>query len=121
MPAMSRTNLINLGKKACILLIIIGLLVVIKSLISSILSIQDRSNILKNLQKQVQSQKQEQAYLTQKLYIAKSDSFVEEEARKLGLVRDGEQIVVDKKIEPEAPASSPENKPNWQKWLNLFF
>lgn len=78
--------------------------------------------MLKDLKAQEDQKKKDQAYLSQKLYFAKTDAFVEEEARqKLGLVRPGEQIVVDQKIGPKQPKSEPIARPNWQKWWNLFF
>lgn len=78
--------------------------------------------MLKNLKAQEAQKKKEQAFLSQKLYYAKTDAFVEEEARqKLGLVRPGEQIVVDQKIERVQFKSEPIARPNWQKWWNLFF
>lgn len=73
------------------------------------------------LQQQVAQEKQQQAYLTQKLYIAKTDSFVEQQAQKLGLVQDNEQIVVDKSIEPDQLQVVKPQPPNWQKWWSLFF
>lgn len=78
--------------------------------------------MLKELKAQETQKKREQAYLSQKLYFAKTDMFVEDEARqKLGLVRSGEQIVVDQKIGPVRFKDEPRTLPVWQKWWNLFF
>lgn len=81
-----------------------------------------RTNILSTLEEEFSSKKQENVYLREKLIIAKTDYFVEEEARtKLGMVREGEKIVGDRKIEPkEMKAEKPELQ-NWQKWQKLFF
>lgn len=102
-------------------MILIVLLLLIKNITSSIISTQQRSQTLKEQEIILQTKKKEEALLVQKLSIAKTDKFVEEEARsKLGLVKPGEKIVVDEKIElPKKQVKAPELS-NWRKWLNLF-
>lgn len=119
---MSSISFLPYAKKAATLVILVALIFLIRALTLSIISIYDRSLILKDLRTKQAAEQKEQAYLSQKLYYAKTDAFVEEEARqKLGLVRPGEQIVVDQKILPVTPKSEPIAVPNWQKWLRLFF
>lgn len=102
--------------------IILLLVLIIRSIILSIVSTHERSQILKQLQEELSQKKREQAYLSQKVYYAKTDNFVEEEARsKLGLVKDGEEVVIDQKIEPEKPKVVPLKPPIYQKWWDLFF
>lgn len=119
---MSRRSFLPYTKKGLAFLILVVLIFLIRALTLSIISIYNRSQILKDLKAQEAQGKKDQAYLSQKLYLAKTDAFVEEEARqKLGLVRPGEQIVVDQRIGSEKPKSESRVLPNWQKWWNLFF
>lgn len=98
------------------------LILLIKSLVSSIYSIHSRSTLLSSLQTELSQKKKEQSYLGQKLLIAKTDTFVEREARtKLGLVKDGEEVVIDQKIEADKKQITRPEPPNWQKWQMLFF
>lgn len=118
---MSRRTILPYIRKIAIGLALIILMLLVKNIVESIYSTKDRSQILKQLQVERDVKKREEAYLTQKLAIAKTDQFVEEEARrKLGLVKPGEQIVVDEKLEPKKPEIVPEEVPNWKKWTNLF-
>lgn len=74
------------------------------------------------LRKDLSLKKQEQAYLSQKLYVAKSQGFVEDQARtKLGLVRPGEKVVIDERIESKKQVVIPATLPVWTKWWKLFF
>lgn len=97
------------------------LLVMIKNISASILSSFDRTKTVEDLQKTLYEKKQEQKYLTQKLQIAKTDAFIEQEARtKLGFTREGEQIVIDDKVIKKEKEKAEKEVPNWQKWLRLF-
>lgn len=119
---MSRRSFLPYVKKGITLLIVIMLAFSIRAITLSIVSVYDKSQILKDLKAQEDQKRREQAFLSQKLYFVKTDAFVEEEARqKLGLVRPGEQIVVDQKIGLKQSKSEPIARPNWQKWWKLFF
>lgn len=110
------------GKKIILVVVCIALLVLLKNILSSIVSTHERSQILKELRMELASKKEQEVLLTQKLSVAKTDEFVENEARsKLGLVREGEKIVVDEKIRPNVPKPVVAKPPNWQKWLALFY
>lgn len=70
--------------------------------------------------------KVENEKLKRELEYKKSDEFIEGEIRnKLGLVKEGEVIViVPKEVEDQGKfsfAEASEDKPNWQKWRELFF
>lgn len=118
---MSRTVILPYIKKGSIVVILIILLLLIKNISASIISTQQRSQILKELESTLQAKKEEEALLFQKLSIAKTDRFVEEQARsKLGLVKPGEKIVVDEKIVPVKEKIVPPEPPNWEKWVDLF-
>jgi len=119
---MSRTNIFSYLKKVAIVGVLIILVVIIKNILTSILSTHDRAQILKELQNELSQKKEEQAFLSQKLYYAKTDAFVEEEARqKLGLIREGEVVVIDEKVKPVKRPIAPKNKQVWQMWWELFF
>lgn len=118
---MSRRVILSYTKKVSIGAILILLLLLIKNITTSIISTQQRSQILSELEVTLQAKKEEEALLSQKLSIAKTDKFVEDEARsKLGLVKPGEKIVVDEKIMPIKEKIMPVEPPNWKKWLSLF-
>jgi cell division protein FtsB len=119
---MSRTNIFSYLKKVAIVGVLIILVVIIKNILTSILSTHDRAQILKELQNELSQKKEEQAFLSQKLYYAKTDAFVEEEARqKLGMIREGEVVVIDEKVKFVKRPVAPKNKQVWQMWWELFF
>lgn len=102
-------------------MVIFVLLVMIKNISVSILASFDRTKTVEDLQKTLYEKKQEQKYLAQKLQIAKTDAYVEEEARtKLGLTREGEQIIIDDKVVKKEKEMEKEDIPSWRKWLKLF-
>lgn len=119
---MSRRSIIPYLKKTATVVIILISLLVIRNLIVSIMSTHDRSQIVKRLQEELSQKTREKAYLSQKLYYAKTDSFVEDEARrKLGYVKVGEAVVIDQKIVPTRPQPIAVDIPTWRKWWLLFF
>lgn len=119
---MSRRTILPYVKKISVGVIILVLLLLIRNLSASIVSTQQRSQIVKELEQELSDKKKEEVLLSQKLAVAKSDDFVEDEARrKLGLVKPGEKIVVDRNLEPKKPEIVPEELPNYKKWLQLFF
>ncbi len=118
---MSSRVIVSYGKKILVIAICIALLILVKNISSSIFSTHERSQILKELQGELSNKKEQEVLLTQKLSIAKTDAFVENEARsKLGLVREGEKILVDEKIKPVSSPVVEVEPANWQKWLSLF-
>lgn len=103
-------------------LIILLLLIVVKNNISFILDFTSQGSALENLQKTLVSEDKKNKYLKERLYFVKTDRFVQDQAQnKLGMLKAGEYFV----IAPGTPIKNrdvePEQKPNWQKWLQLFF
>lgn len=110
-------------KKLFPILIIFFLIIIIKNNISGISSSLNKDISLSNLEKNLEEEKNKNKFLKEKLSIVKTNKFVEEEAReKLGLGKTGEYQVI-------APTPAPLNrekieideKPNWQRWMKLFF
>lgn len=95
----------------------------IKNSFSSFSGLSSGKERLTDLEMSLQEQKKENAYLKERLSYVQSNQFVEEEARdKLGLVKDGEYIVIAPP--PTDKIKQPENidaRPNWKKWWELFF
>lgn len=118
---MSRRVILSYGKKIAIICVCIALVVLVKNILTNIFSTHERASILKELQAELKHKKEQEVLLTQKLSVAKTDEFVENEARsKLGLVRDGEKIIVDERLVVAPPQAIAEEAPNWQKWIKLF-
>ncbi len=110
-------------KKILPFLIIILLLIVIRNNISSISSTLNNNNSETTLAKRLSEEKKKNQYLKEKLSYVKTEEFIEEEAQdKLGLLRKGEYFVI---APTPAPLNSEEfvidDRPNWQKWVELFF
>lgn len=119
---MSRRNFTPYIRKLVIVIILIVLVLVLKNRFTALISAFNRTNILSSLQEELERKKQDNEYLKQKLFIAKTDEFVEEEARtKLGMIKEGEKIVGDRKIEPKKPEVEKPELANWKKWQDLFF
>lgn len=96
---------------------------VLKSVITSTVTIYKNGNIISQLEAQLAAKRQDNASLTQQLYEVKTNRYIEEQARdSLGLLKDGEFAVLaaqDQKIQNTKLTSSP--TPNYKKWLKLFF
>ncbi len=110
-------------KKVFLLLLAFLLLIIVRNNISGIFKGLQNENTAGNLKKELASEERKNQFLKERLFYVKTDQFIEEEARqKLGMVKNGEYIVI-------APTSAPLNreritiddKPNWKKWLELFF
>jgi cell division protein FtsB len=99
------------------------LILVIKNIVSSIISLRQNSHIVTTLQEQEQAEKQRKQFLEQRLYFVNTTQFIENQAReKLGLVKPGEHIVLaPPPTTPEKSVVVIDTTPNWQKWWKLFF
>lgn len=98
------------------------LVILARNITVSIISSFKRAQLVEELREELSSKKQEQAYLSQKLVVAKGQEFVEDQARtKLGLIKPGETIVIDEKIEAKKPTVIGLTVPVWFKWWKLFF
>jgi len=103
--------------------IILLLLLVIKNNVTIILDFVNKGSAIGNLQKNLATEEKKNQFLKERLYYVKGDQFVEDHAQnKLGMLKPGEYFVI-------APTATPfgnstvqsDTKPNWQKWLSLFF
>jgi len=98
------------------------LAILARNIALSIASSYKRAKLVEELREELSLKKQEQAYLSQKLVVAKSQGFVEDQARtKLGLVKPGEKVVIDERIEVKKPVAIGLTVPVWFKWWKLFF
>ncbi|MBX4205750.1 septum formation initiator family protein [Candidatus Microgenomates bacterium] len=107
--------------------IFIGILLTI-TLIRNILVISSANQKMQNLKKEIVDINIKNENLKKQIQISSTEEFKEQQARdKLGLVKEGETIIVLpeteilKKFSPkieEEQETLPE--PNWKKWLNLF-
>lgn len=103
--------------------IIIFLLFVIRGLVASIITRSQNQDITVTLEEDYKNKQKQNAYLKEKLAYAKSNEFIEKEARnKLGLVREGEYIILGPPLKVARSEKVVfENDPNWKKWYTLFF
>lgn len=100
-------------------------LVIINNLVRSVYDLWQKKDLIAKAQKELIHQKQENDRLKSDASYAASREFIEKEARdKLLLVKQGEQqILISQDLIRESKPSEKENKekPNWKKWLKLFF
>jgi len=99
--------------------------VIINNLIRSIYDLWHKKDLIVKTQQELIRQKQENNRLKSELPYVGSQEFIEKEARnKLLLVKQGEQqVLIPQNLIQESKLSEKENKdkPNWRKWLKLFF
>jgi len=114
---------------------IMGLLVPVLlfvALVGSLIKSKDRARSTKkligNIEIKLQKAEDEKKKLEDQYVLVQSEKYIEEQLRnKLGLVKDGEVVLVLpdeeilKKLAPNIPKEE-ETKPlpNWRKWMNLF-
>ena len=104
------------------------LIVLSLSLIRSINRIREGDNLIQKSEIKLKKALEENKKLEEQVKIVQSDEFVEKQLRnKLGLVREGEMVIVlpeaeiVKKLSPVIPEKEETKpKPNWQKWMELF-
>ena len=107
-------------------IIIITCIVISIGLVRSIVSLWQKKDMVedrRNVLKYVENENEE---LKRKLQDATSSAYVEELARnKLGLVREGETVVLmDKRaleLMQKTQDQQEEQLPNWKRWMRLFF
>ncbi len=113
-------------KKIGFWIFVVVTLIIINDLVSSILSIWQKHELVDNSQKVLTNERKKNIELKKKLKTVSSTQFVEEEARnKLFLVKQGQEIVVVAPSIYLQSSSSTERKmdsrPNWQQWWEMFF
>lgn len=111
-----------------LLIVIICILLVI-SLVQNISRSRQMQQTLANAEASLNELKNRQTNLQQDLSIIESDFYLEKEARnKLGLVKEGEVVIVlpdEELLRRLSPRKEQQEniaalKPNWRKWLELF-
>ena len=110
-------------KTVLLVIIMLALLLIIKNIVGSILTLRQNSRIVTTLKQQEYSEKQKREFLKQQLYFVNTMQFIENQAReKLGMVKPGEHIVLSAPPVPVAQKLTVvDNSPNWEKWWKLFF
>lgn len=113
----------NTLKKALPFVLILILILIIKGNISAIIKTKNNAKTVENLKNQLAVEEQKNRYLKERLSYVKTSEFVKDEAEsKLGMLGQGEFFVI---APTPIPASASNlvltNKPNWQKWIDLFF
>lgn len=104
--------------------IVILILLIIVNSTKRISSLRDTSKKVDKVEEQLQVLRQENEKLKVELEYKKSDEFKEAEIRnKLGMVKQGEAVVVLPQKDDEGLTTNDErqNIPNYIKWWNLFF
>ena len=90
-----------------------------------IVTFKGTSEKVSEAREKLESLRNENEQLKHELEYKKSGEFKEAEIRnKLGLVREGEALVIIPKEAVDGQSSidnSQQGKPNWQKWRELFF
>ncbi len=110
-------------KTVILVIVTIALLLIIKNIVGSILTLRQNSHIVTTLRGKEREEQQKRQFLKQQLYFVNTPQFVENEAReKLGMVKPGEHIVLAPPPTENKPTKPTiDNTPNWEKWWKLFF
>ncbi|MBL7159726.1 septum formation initiator family protein [Candidatus Microgenomates bacterium] len=110
--------------RALSLLILIGGILAIISLSSSIRSLLKKDDLFIQKEDKLEELKEKNFQLEQVLEKVQSKEFIEKEAReKLSMGKDGEIVVILPKTPKIQNSKNPkqEELANWKKWYNLFF
>ena len=111
-------------KKTLFIIAIVVFLIIINNLVRSIYSIWQKDKLADDAEKQLAYQKGENTRLKSDLSYVQTQEFIEKEARdKLFMTKPNESIVLGSEdIQKNNKFSNTQkNKPNWEKWLELFF
>lgn len=113
-------------KRIIFLASLIASLFILNSLVRSISSLWSKQELLVKAQKQLENKKRENEQLGKRLSQVQSQEFIEKEVRnRLFLVKPGESLVLIPeellKASESAKGKAKDQKPNWQKWWELFF
>jgi cell division protein FtsB len=104
------------------LLLIIFSLYLIVSFSKDIYNLWKKSQEIGSEQIKLENLKQENEELKNKLEYVKTPEFVEKEARdRLGLVQEGEAVVIMPEKITNNEANQSTDVPIWKKWWQLFF
>jgi cell division protein FtsB len=113
-------------KKIGFFVVVIILLLTINDLAHSIYSVWQKQDLIIQAQKDLDTQKNENKQLKKDIAQVNQPQFVESEARdKLLLTKPGESTIIipSNQLQVDSSISSKptDNRPNWQKWWDLFF
>ncbi|OGH09799.1 MAG: hypothetical protein A2152_00880 [Candidatus Levybacteria bacterium RBG_16_35_6] len=111
-------------KKIIYIATVIILLVIINNLTHSIYDLWHKQDLLTAAEKKLELEKERNKKLKAELSYVQSQQFIEEQARdKLFMSKPGEQDILIQKnlIAPEKSKPKQDTRPNWQKWMELFF
>lgn len=111
-------------KKVIFIITVVALLLIINNLIRSIYDLWHKQDLLTKAQEELIREEQLNQRLKAELSYAKTNEFIEAEARnKLFLVKPGEEpvLIPSELLKPYLPAKPTPTIPNWKKWWNLFF
>jgi len=116
-------NLIYMRKNLLLIAGIIFALILGINSVQRIGSLRDTSHKVDDAEERLENLRAENERLQKELEYKKTDEFKEAEIRnKLGLVKEGEAIVIVPKMsDQESETSDQESVPNWEKWRILFF
>lgn len=111
-------------KNFLLLLAILIVLILVSNSIKKIISFRGTSALVEQEEQKLARLKRENENLKRDLEYKQSERFVEGEIRnKLGLAKEGEEIVVvpGKESDLQQETSSKKSLSNWRKWKKLFF
>ena len=111
------------AKKLLPYIVIIILLIILKNNLSFIINYNKSGSALNKLNEKLAAEQKKNKYFKEKLEIVKTDKFVADQAQnKLGMLKEGEYFVIAPTAAPDtAPIQTLNTKPNWKKWIDLFF
>jgi len=97
------------------------LVLIINGLAHSIYDLWSKRDVLTEAQRTLEREKEENQKLKQDLSRVNTREFIEQEARnKLFLAKPDERVVIIPVASKSAEKKAAE-KPNWKKWIDLFF
>ncbi|HSX40447.1 MAG TPA: septum formation initiator family protein [Candidatus Saccharimonadales bacterium] len=110
-------------KKAAFVIAVIISLVIINNLVRSIYDVWKKQDLVVSAQNQLEKEKAENQMLKQQLSTVQSATFVEQQARdKLFMAKPGEsQLIIPQGFFKTQEQKKQDSRPNWKKWLSLFF
>lgn len=108
-------------KKIIYIISVIVLLFIINGLAHSIYDLWTKRDVVSEAQRTLEQEKAENQKLKKELSRVRTKEFIEEEARnKLFLTKPNEKVVIFPTATKSAEIKETP-KPNWQKWLGLFW
>ena len=113
-------------KKISFIIAIVVFLIIINNLVRSIYSIWQKKDLAIDAQRELSFHKEENVRLKSELSYVQTQEFIEREARdKLFMGKPKESIVIGSQDEASEGKNlsndKKEDKPNWKKWIELFF